>query len=327
MKRALTLIILVALAACDSNGGAIVPASAPPADPGTGTTITSANAASVSGAAWGAVNNSADMVGLIGNSGLIASNPGNVNKAAQDLVTKASIGDILQGVPIGPLTLDCVIPGGTATIDGDIFDVITPTLTADDVIIVDYNNCDDGLGEVLDGLLEMTIVSFTGDMLLGPYDLVATLRLKNFQVTTAADSILTNGTATASLDTSDPANITASVSGASMITDTNTYSETLTNFDTAQTVNTVDQFLPYTINASGTLDNSQLDGVVSYTTGPQFTGNGLDFPGSGSLLISTVGSAARLTAIDNVNVTIDIDNDGDGVYDEMINTTWAAITN
>ena len=100
MKRALTLIFLATLAACDSGtGGSIAPSGQPPApDPDTG--ISSANAATVSGTTWGAVNNSAAMVGLIGNSGLVASNPGGVNKAARDLAAKGSIGDKSLTVPI-----------------------------------------------------------------------------------------------------------------------------------------------------------------------------------------------------------------------------------
>ena len=324
MKRALILIFFVTLIGCDSDGGAIAPGGQPP-PPAPGTGITSANAATVSAATWGAVNNSAAMVGLIGSSGLIADNPGGVNKAAQNLVAKGSSGDIIQGVPVD-LTIDCVIPGGTARIFGDIFD--PTTLTTDDSINVDYNNCDDDIGEILDGLLEMTIVSFTGDVFFGPYDLTANLTLTFFQVATAADTILTSGTATVSLNTTNPANVSASVDGASMTTDTNTYSETLTNFHTTQTVDTITQTLPFTIDASGTVDNSQLAGVISYMTDPQapFTGFGLDFPSSGVLLINGVGSSARLSAVDNVNVTIDIDTDGDGAYDETINTTWAAIT-
>jgi len=328
MKRALTLIFLATLIGCDSNSGAIAPGGQPPPPPPPGTGITSANAGAISGSTWDAVSNSAAMVGLIGNSGLIASNPGGVNKAAQNIVAKASIGDIVQGAPFALPPLDCVIPGGTVTISGDIFDPITPTFTPDDFINVDYNNCDDDVGEVLDGLIEMTIVSFTGLLPLGPYDLTASLALTNFQVMTAADTILTNGTATVSLNTLDPMNVSASVAGLSMITDTNTYSETLTDFQTTQTVDTVTQTLPFTLDASGTLNNSQLSGVIDYNTDPllPFTGFGLDFPSSGVLFINGVGSSARLTAVDNVNVIIDIDNDGDGSYDEMINTTWAAIT-
>jgi hypothetical protein len=324
MKRALTLIFLATLIGCDSNSGAIAPGGQPPPPP-PGTGITSANAVAISGTTWEAVNNSAAVVGLVGNSGLVASGPGGVNKAAQDLVAKGSTGNIVQGIPVDT-TIDCVIPGGTARVFGEIADPFTPTLTPDDMINVDYNNCDDDIGEVLDGLLEMTIVSFAGDMLLGPYDLTADLTLTNFQVTTAADSILTTGMARVSLNSLDPMNVSASVSGSSMTTDTNSFSETLTNFQSAQTLDAIDQALPFTISASGTLDNSLLSGVISYQTGPSFAGFGLDYPSSGVLVINGTGSSARLTANDNVNVTIDIDNDGDGMYDEMIMTTWAELT-
>ena len=112
MKRALTLIFFATLIGCDSGGGAIAPGGQPPPPPppGTGTTITGANAVAVSGTTWGAINNSAEMVGLIGSSGLIANNPGGVNKAAQNIVAKASIGDIVQGAPFALPPLDCVIP-------------------------------------------------------------------------------------------------------------------------------------------------------------------------------------------------------------------------
>ena len=36
-------------------------------------------------------------------------------------------------------------------------------------------------------------------------------------------------------------------------------------------------------------------------------------------------SSARLTAIDNVNVRIDIDTNGDGAIDDTINTTWVEL--
>ena len=337
MKRALILIFFFAtLIGCDSNSGAIAPGGEPPPTggqpppppppPPPGTGITSANAGAISGSTWDAVNNSAAMVGLIGNSGLIASNPAGLNKVAQNIAAKASLGELVQGALVTFPPLDCVIPGGTYTVSFDILDPLT--LTPNDVINVDYDNCDDDVGEVLDGLTEMTIISFTGDIFVGPWDLTASLRLTNFQVTTAADTILTTGTAIVSLNALDPMNVSASVAGASMITDTNTYSETLTDFQTAQTVDTVAATLPYTIAASGTLDNSQLSGVIDYNTDPlsPFTGFGLDFPSSGVLFINEVGSSARLTVVDNIDVIIDIDNDGDGSYDEMINTTWVAIT-
>ena len=327
MKRALILIFFATLIGCDSDSGAIAPGGQPPPPPPPGTGITSANAGAISGSTWDAVNNSSAMVGLIGSSGFIANNPGGLNKAVQDFVAKGSTGGN-QGVPIPPTMVDCVIPGGSVTVSGEIADPFTPTFTPTDFFNVDYDNCDDDLGEVLDGLIVMTIVEFTGLLPLGPYNMTADMTLTNFQVMTAADTILSNGAATVSLNTLDPMSVSASVAGASMITDTNSYSETLTDFETTQIVDTVTQTLPFTIEAFGTLNNSVLSGLISYNTDPlsPFTGFGLDFPSSGILYIDGAGSSARLTVVDNVDVIIDIDIDNDGTYDEVVNTTWAAIT-
>jgi hypothetical protein len=66
---------------------------------------------------------------------------------------------------------------------------------------------------------------------------------------------------------------------------------------------------------------------VRYTTPVQFTGFDVDFPSTGELLVSGNNSSVRLVALDNVNVRIDLDNDGNGTVDESIQTTWLALAN
>jgi hypothetical protein len=44
------------------------------------------------------------------------------------------------------------------------------------------------------------------------------------------------------------------------------------------------------------------------------------------LLVQGANSSARLTAIDNVNVMIELDVNGDGEADQTINTTWVDLT-
>ncbi len=78
------------------------------------------------------------------------------------------------------------------------------------------------------------------------------------------------------------------------------------------------------MNSFGTLDSSDLQGVVTYLTPITFTGVDFDFPGSGEFLVLAENSSLRLIAVDNVNVRIEIDNDG---VMETIDTTWAALTN
>lgn len=77
----------------------------------------------------------------------------------------------------------------------------------------------------------------------------------------------------------------------------------------------------------GTLDSSQLGGVVEYSMPVVFQGFDSDYPSSGQLLVTGAGGATvRLIAVDNVNVRIEIDADGVAPVDETIGTTWVAFT-
>jgi hypothetical protein len=80
------------------------------------------------------------------------------------------------------------------------------------------------------------------------------------------------------------------------------------------------------MTASGTLDSTQLSGVVIYSTPTLLQGFDSDYPSSGQFLVTGDNSSTRLTA-EGVTVLVEIDADGDGIYEEMINTTWAELTN
>jgi hypothetical protein len=64
---------------------------------------------------------------------------------------------------------------------------------------------------------------------------------------------------------------------------------------------------------------------VTYSTPVVFTGFDNDYPDTGELLVEGDSSSARLIAMDNVNVRIEIDADGDGTIDDTIDTTWAEL--
>jgi hypothetical protein len=180
---------------------------------------------------------------------------------------------------------------------------------------------------VIDGTIDAIVDAISGDLLAGALDITMTMDLINFQVTIGTDVLLSNGDATASLDNTVQLVASAAVSGSSMTTDTNTGSETLTNYASAQTVDANFDPAPYTMTASGTLDSSQLDGVVDYSTPVMFQGFDANYPSSGELLVSSTDSSARLIAVDDVNVRIEIYSNatGTGTPDSTILTTWAAL--
>ncbi len=119
--------------------------------------------------------------------------------------------------------------------------------------------------------------------------------------------------------------VSAQVSGVSLSTQSNTTSETLSNFSSAQTVDAGQTPAPYSLTSSGTLDSSRLSGVVTYSTPVTFQGFDTGYPQTGELLVTGDGSSARLIALDAVNVRIEIDSNDDGTVDTVIDTTWAEL--
>lgn len=319
----LTVVAAVIIAGCggSSDGGGIGVGSPPVTVPSPDLALTSNNGMQVLQAAYSTASSSGDMAGLVTNTG-ISADPGTVSKLPGQLSKPLSTA--ISSVPIGPETVPCDV-SGSITISGELENPLT--LSPGDTISIDADNCDDGLGEVTDGLIETTVDAFAGDITSGAYAMTMSIVLANFQVTTANDVLLSNGDVTVMLDTTTPMFVDASVRGDSMATSSNAMTETLYNFLTAQTLDTGATPSPYTMDASGIVDSSELGGVVEYSVPVTFQGFDNDHPSSGELLVTGAGgSTIRLITLDNVNIVIEIDSDGVAPADETINTTWAEFT-
>ena len=310
------------LAACGGSGGGGLGNGNPPSAM---VQITSTNAVQVTGASYQAALASASLSELSGDTGIIAGAPGGVSKIGGVVNAANKPGSGGSRVPIPPTESPCD-GGGSVIISGEIEDVITPTLSPGDYFDIEFNMCNDGLGTVTDGDLHFEIDAFSGDFLGGLYDMTSTLELDEFQVATAEDTLTSNGGATVTLNTANSPSVAASVNGSSMTVDSNTASETLRNFQSAQTFDGGLVPAPFTMTASGSLDTTQISGSVRYSTPVMFEGFDADYPGSGEFLVTGDGSSARLIAESNVNVRIELDTNADGTVDETINTTWAELT-
>lgn len=314
---------LVLLAAC-GGGGDGGGANTPP--PRAGFDINSGNGLQVAQVTYRSAAASGEIAGLAGSTGLTGNAGGSPARAALAKAPAGSVAAVIaQSVTIGPSTYPCAV-SGDMTLTAEIDDPLT--LTAGDTIIVTYDNCDDGFGEVIDGTLDSVVDAFTGDVLAGAYDMTMTMELIDFQVASATETLLANGDGTATIDSLAAPYVEASVSGDSMTSDLNGSTETLTNYASAQTVNAGVSPSPYTLTASGTLDSSQLDGAVTYSTPLMFEGEDDNYPHVGQMLIAGDGSSARIIAQPNaIDVVIEIyDNaTGTGTPTDMINTTWAEL--
>lgn len=308
------------LAACGGGGGGGTSVVSPDLT----LTIDSNNAMLVAQVSYESALASGGLGSLSGNGVFISNAPGGAAKLGNAVSGAPKDGNGSLSVPIPAETTPCA-SSGTVTVSGDIADPITPTLSPGDFFVVDYNVCDDGLGDVTDGAMRLDIDSFSGDFLSELFEMTVTLTLTGLQVTTGQDVFSSHGDATVSLNTLDSPFVSTSLRGNSMRIDANAASESLTNYASAITVDGGLVPAPFTMSASGTLDSTQLPGIISYSTPVIFSGLGADYPSAGEFLVTGTNSSVRLIAVDNVNVTLELDTNGDGDVDETIQTTWAEL--
>ena len=288
--------------------------------------ITPANALATTRAAWRAALASGDFADIGASVGLSAAAPDGFSKVSPGALPAGRLTALLQKVPFGPDVLPC-LTSGNMTISGDIADPADTTrLSFGDTFQVVYAACNDGFGEVLDGTVDMTVGDFSGDLVAGTYLLSLDAVATDLQVATGTDTITNNGDTTVSLDTTQAPFVDVSTSGVAMRIDSGSRSDTLSNFQSSQTVDGNVTPAPYTLSAAGTLDSTVLNGIVRYSTVDTFQGVGLEFPGEGRFRVDGSESSLQLVAIDNVNVDIEIDTNDDGVVDVVISTTWADVS-
>lgn len=240
--------------------------------------------------------------------------------SAEDVVL-----DIVSLVPFGPDVEPCLGGTGTVTLSGDI--EVPGTLTPGDFFVIEYDLCDEGTGEIIDGIITLTVRDFSGDIFLGTYLLSMDAEIDTLSIATGTDTLTANGDATITLDTMDTPYIATTVSGSSITQSSNAGTESLTNYNSSQTLDGNQDPAEFTMAASGTLDSSQLPGTVVYSTEAAFRGFVPAYPSEGTLLVRGDSSFARLVVVDDANVRVEIDSNGDGTPDEVFELTWDEFLN
>lgn len=323
IRHFLSLSTAIVLSACGGSGGGAPGATVPPPPPppvGTGLVIDQTNAKPAVRVAYGA---SLESQG----SGEALTGPAIAASPVDDGFTKTfanqAISDglirVFQKDPLPEVVNACPGPtGGTETINQNV--AVPDIISAGDRVVVEYLNCDNDLGEILNGTIDMTIAVYSENP-LGLFMLDANVLLVDFEVTTATDSIVSNGDSTVSIDMLGFPTIVVSINGNMLTTVSPSVTDVITNFMSSQSVNALDEM--YTLTTSGTVDSSQLDGIISYSTPDPFQGVGVAYPFFGQLLITGDGPAVvRLIAENDSMVTIEVDMDGDGIAESTELTTW-----
>ena len=313
------------LAGCGGGGSG----SSSPAAASTPVAISAANAVQVSGTVYdGAV--SLDGAGSGGGAltGAVTQTGGGVDiggvlvsilGAAQPLIASGQFSGI-TGV---------VVSGGGACTGGGTFNFSLDDVDNDseistgDTMSLTFDNCNEE-GVVLNGGMALVGLVVVGDITASPYNLQFTMQMNNLAATENGQSETLNGSLSFAESTTDGVALVGSLSGSSIQYISGGVTATITGFRLDTTDNTSTG--AYTLDISATVSSPAMGGEANIVTDTVFQGVGTNDPFTGQATITGANnSRVTLIAIDSINVRLQIDEDGDGVTDSTIDTTWAAL--
>jgi len=289
LPRAVTAAALFFAVGCNSGGGM------------SQLTINEQNAEALAAQGVGAVTMLEDM------SGMLDSFSGYIDPAAQ----------------VNP----CPDGGNTVL---SINDMMPAGLSTGDYVNLDFNGCTQS-GLTLNGMVHLGATDISGN----PLDPAGGMRefygsFDAMTVTFLGATVVIDGGLTASLSSPDSVTFTSVISGSHFSAfakaGNQAFSGSLDDFMVQRSWDSAAN--TYVLDLDATVYSSQLGGSAVFQTTVPFTGTVDDHPSVGTFVATgAMGGKITLTAIDNVNVQILVDADGDGVNETTITTTWDALDN
>ncbi len=220
----------------------------------------------------------------------------------------------------GSITFECA-EGGTVAMDITVADPLQTRVG--DTYALQFRLCDEGAGVVTDGGMIMTITQISGDLESGQFLLGVRMELTAFQVTEGGETSGANGTVTVTIDSRTPPLTTITVSTNALATSSEGTAEAVT--DLTVTISQDQSTFPVgvSVDTSFTIDSPRIGGQVMVSTSLAMQASGEEYPYVGELRITGAGnSAIVIIALDANRVRLEIDIDGDGAYDETVETSW-----
>ena len=234
---------------------------------------------------------------------------------------------------IGPETENCAL-SGTLSITLDDRDGNNAGSVGDVVTFV-FTNCRDTADETINGTVEATVLAINP----GGTAVTADVRLRSLSAATARWSLTADGTlrlaySTPSLGSpQETYDLTAIGAVAASVVTQLPFSDSGTLADGWHEVSTYDGSVQPvagnvesgrdTLTVNGTLDSTAAGGRVTVSTPTPFTTYGEDpYPRAGVLHVQGDGSALRLTALSSASVQIDLDANGDNLFEATRTEAW-----
>jgi hypothetical protein len=322
--RVALVLMAAGISACGGGGGG--GGAAAPADL---TSIDAGNADSIVREVLSAGFDSGDFGVAAGGSGILAADGGSnalaVHMAGRRTIQAAGqmTGQAQPSASYGPERENCLV-SGTITLSASL--ASTETLRRGDQITAVFEACDDGDGAVYNGQLRIDVQSFTGDLFADRYQLDSRLTMTNLAITEDGRTETANGTLNVNMDLRTPNLESYSVTSTRF---------TLNSGGTAWTLHDLvltfvddyrgDAWLT-TFSESGSLESSNFAGRVDYGTLTPFQSVDGNYPATGVLRIGGAnGSSIVVTALNEEELQLAIDWNGDTVVDETRLMDWSTV--
>ena len=215
----------------------------------------------------------------------------------------------------------------SGTVDVTVTDADPSGPTAGDRIVAVFENCDNNIGFVISGTVDLAIINLQGDLNTDVFLIGFNVILTDIVVAEGMETARADGRFVLTLDTLQFPIITMTLVGTELQFGSGSNLVTLSNFTHSLIVDS--GVIPDTklAEVSGRLDSSALGGSVDYETTTSIEGSGDDDPHTGVILVSGAGgSSVRIVIVDSTSVTLEIDTNGDSVIDRYIDTSWADLS-
>jgi hypothetical protein len=195
-----------------------------------------------------------------------------------------------------------------------------------DAIRFVFDNCDDGDGFIISGQVDLTWTTVDGDVLTPFFRLGADVVLTDIEIIDGMETSTADGEFTLTLDALDWPTVSQTIEGVELVFGAGGEIITLTDFrhflqvDGSMTPEAV------TVTVEGRVYSSTFGGAVDYETPVPVQVMGDADPNTGEILITgNDGSAVRMIFNDATSITLEVDENGDGVIDEYIDTNWSEL--
>jgi len=277
-------------------------------------TITSNNATTVAGIVAQQVLED-DLFGALANTGLpVVSAGSGAAMALSSLIPAPLPANMLAAQS----TLQDCSEGGTVDLSVSISNPFT--ISNGDEFGFEFDTCDNGTGTVLHGGLVITITGFEGDPTGETFLLGMSMELSAFQVTQDGDVTGASGTISFEINSAPPIT-TITVSATALTTTHNGETEFMSSMTI--TITTNDGTGSVEVDTSFRISSPSLGGDVIVGTSISMQSSGDGYPFMGELFIQAAGNTAIVfIVLDGDTVRLEIDIDGDGAPDEVVDVTW-----